>query len=75
MTYKLVPIYPNIANKQTTGDVVTKIEAIINREAGEGWQYMHMETVTTWVAGDTGCFGIGGTPGYNTNLQILVFKQ
>ena len=75
MAYKLVPIYPNIAKKETTGDVVTKIETTINDEASSGWQYLHMETVTTWVAGETGCFGIGATPGYNTSLQILVFKK
>jgi len=42
-----------------------------NKEmAQEGWVHIRLESVTTFVSPDNGCFGFGGKPGYNTTRQI-----
>ncbi|MDR2284818.1 MAG: hypothetical protein LBE37_16510 [Sphingobacterium sp.] len=51
------------------------MEILINQGASEGWSYVRLESVTTYVNPDDGCFGLGGKPGYTTARQMVVFSR
>lgn len=76
MEYKVVPFVASIDPKKGTSDhVAQQLEQLINHYASLGWQYVRLEGVTTYVNADNGCFGLGGTPGYNTTRQMVVFSK
>lgn len=69
---------PFVASRTRDGDasaVAEQLRQLINAKAAEGWSYMRLESVSTYVAGSNGCFGIGAQPGHMTNTQIAVFKR
>lgn len=76
MEYKVIPFVAAIDHKTGTSDHVAKqLEDLINRAAAEGWQYIRLESVTTYVSPDEGCFGFGSSPGYTTTRQMVVFSR
>jgi hypothetical protein len=77
MNYKVVPFVGSLDQKKTSSQhVAEQLENIISRHSGEGWTYVRLESVSTWVAPDNGCFGIiGAKPGYATSRQVIVFKK
>lgn len=61
MEYKVVPFVATIDPRNGTSDQVAKqLEILINQGASEGWSYVRLESVTTYVNADDGCFGFGG---------------
>lgn len=74
MNYKVIPFKAQLSKAGTTS-VATQLQNIIDQETTNTWQYHGMESVSTYVAGSNGCFGFGATQGYNTNVQVLVFKK
>ncbi|WP_350289828.1 hypothetical protein [uncultured Croceitalea sp.] len=75
MEYKVVPFVASIdQNKGTSTDVAEQLEELINKAQEQGWKYVRLESVTTYVQADNGCFGIGGRPGYTTTKQMIVFQ-
>ncbi|MDO6854220.1 hypothetical protein Q4599_11575 [Cellulophaga lytica] len=61
MKYKVIPFVASINhNKGGSNDVAKQLEAIINDYQDEGWKYLRIESVSTFVLPDSGCFGIGG---------------
>lgn len=78
MKYKVVPFIGSIdqTKKGSTQHVAEQLEEIITKQNVEGWEYVRLESVSTWVAGDNGCFGIIGTkPGYSTSRQVIIFRK
>lgn len=75
MSYKVVPFVAQISKKESTALVAEQLERLINDFAAQGWEYIRLENVETQVAGSTGCFGIGATPGFNTIYKMVVFKK
>ena len=76
MEYKVVPFVATIDPRNGTSDQVAKqLETLINQGAAEGWSYVRLESVTTYVNPDEGCFGFGGKPGYATSRQMVVFSR
>lgn len=76
MEYKVVPFVATIDPRNGTSDKVAKqLEKLINQGASEGWSYVRLESVTTYVNADDGCFGFGGKPGYTTARQMVVFSR
>ncbi len=75
MQYKVVPFTAQISRTDSATTVADQIQPIINSMVSNGWEYMHMEAVQTWVAGTNGCFGFGAQPGYTTVFNVLVFKK
>ena len=75
MEYKVVSIIPVQGDKQTAKDVAQDLENVIKKYHAEGWEYVRVENLLTWVNPSGGCFGIGQTPGYNATRQMIVFKK
>ena len=76
MEYKVIPFVASIdANKGTSKHVADQLEQIIEHHSNHGWKYIRLESVTTQVLPQSGCFGVGGSPGYTTTRQMIVFKK
>ena len=60
---------------ETTNIVSSQLENLIKKYADEGWNYVSLESVSTYVPPDSGCFGIGSTPGGMTSCQMVVFSK
>lgn len=75
MEYKAIPFVAKINQKGTTEEVALQLQNMINTYSTQGWEYLRLENVETWVAGDNGCFGIGAKPGHTSIYQIAIFKR
>jgi len=76
MEYKVIPFVASIDSKiGTSNHVAQQLEDLIKNYSNQGWKYERLESVTTFVQPDNGCFGIGATSGYNTTRQMIVFSK
>ncbi len=75
MDYKVVSIVPVQKDKETAQHVAQDLENLIKRYASEGWEYVRVEDLKTWVNPVGGCFGLGQQPGYYSNRQMIVFRK
>lgn len=73
--FRVVYISPTTTKTEGGRRVAADLENLIQQNVNEGWQYEGVETISTWIEGSKGCFGIGATPGYANNLQMVVFSQ
>ncbi len=75
MEFKVVPFTAQITRTDSATTVAAQIQPIINAHLSSGWEYQRMETVQTWVAGTSGCFGFGAQPGFTTVFNVLIFRK
>lgn len=76
MEYKVVPFTATLDQKKETSSVVAnQLENLIKHFSSQGWAYVRLESVSTYVQPDTGCFGFGGKPGYIASYQMVVFSK
>jgi hypothetical protein len=76
MEYKVVPFVATLdQKKETTGVVANQLEKLIERYTNDGWDYIRLESVSTYVQADPGCFGIGAKPGHMSSYQMVVFSK
>ncbi|WP_199120467.1 hypothetical protein [Pedobacter sp. ASV28] len=76
MEYKVVPFVATInQQKEQTSVVASQLEAVIENYANQGWDYVRLESVSTYVQPiHTGCFG-KTEPGYMSSYQMVVFSR
>lgn len=76
MEYKVIPFVASINPKdKNPSHVAEQLENIIKNHAKLDWIYVGLESVTTFVHPNPGCFGLGAQPGYTTTNQMVVFKK
>lgn len=76
MEYKVVPFTATLnQQKETTSAVAEQLESIITQLNDQGWIYVRLESVSTYVQPDSGCFGLGAKPGYMSFYQMIVFSR
>jgi hypothetical protein len=76
MEYKVIPFVASIdRTRNAQKQVSDQLEEIIQNQATLGWNYVRLESVTSFVKPDTGCFGFGGSPGFTTHRQMIVFNK
>lgn len=76
MNYKVVPLVASVdPKKRTSNDAAQQLEDLINKYAAEGWKYERLESLTTYVNPQSGCFGLQSKPGYTTARQLVVFSK
>jgi len=73
--YNVVSYKASIAHTGSGEDVAAALQQIIERETANGWEFVQVQELTTHVAGNMGCFGLGATPSFDTSLAILIFKK
>jgi len=75
MEYKVVPFVASIGDKKEKSTPSDQLENLIQTGTKQGWNYVRVESISTFVAGDSGCFGFGATQGYTTSRQMIVFSK
>ncbi len=76
MEYKVVPFVASIDPRRGTAEhVAEQLDSLIKNYSIQGWKYVRLESVTTLVQPDKGCFGIGAKPAYTTARQMVVFEK
>jgi len=76
MEYKVVPFVASINPKTgSASQVAEQLQNKIDKYTEQGWIYLRLEGVTTFVQPDNGCFGFGAKTGYTTTNQVIVFKK
>ena len=76
MKYQVIPFVPQLDHKNPSGGAAAaQLDALINKQAADGWTYVRLESVTAWVAGDSGCFGFGAKPSQIVSRQMIVFTR
>jgi hypothetical protein len=76
MEYKVIPFVPSInRNKENSTQVAQQLEDIIKHHSNQGWVYIRLEGVETFIQPDAGCFGLGAKPGYIASRQMIVFSK
>ena len=75
MEYKVVPFVASIDPKKgNSNHVAEQLENLIKNFSNQGWEYVRLEGVSTYVHPESGCFG-GSKPGYTTVRQMVVFEK
>lgn len=74
-TYRVVPFVAAIASNQGAEQASSQLESLIQTYAQQGWEYVRLENVETYVEGTNGCFGLGATPARMTSYSMVVFRQ
>lgn len=76
MEYKVVPFVATLdQKKETTSVVADQLQQLIASHTALGWTYVRLESVSTYVQPDPGCFGAGAKPGYLASYQMVVFTK
>ncbi|MEY2493931.1 MAG: hypothetical protein QOJ45_423 [Verrucomicrobiota bacterium] len=75
MTYKVVPFTASIASDANASAAAAQLETLIQSFTSEGWDYVRLERVDTFVAGTAGCFGFGATPSRSISIAMAVFRK
>jgi hypothetical protein len=76
MEYKVVPFTATLDQKKETIAVVAgQLENLIRKFSSEGWAYVRLESVSTYVQPDAGCLGAGAKPGHMAAYQMVVFSK
>lgn len=75
--YKVVPFVASISHTEKAKAVKasSQLQDLITQFAKDGWEYVRLESLETYVAGDNGCFGFGATPSKSTSISMIVFKK
>jgi hypothetical protein len=75
MEFTVVPFTAQITRSDTTSAVASQMQTIIDSYNSQGWIYLRMDSVQTYVEGTAGCFGIGAQAGYNTTYNVMIFRK
>jgi hypothetical protein len=73
--YRVVPFVASVGMNEGAAQAATQLEALIKSWGDNGWEYVRLESVETYVAGSAGCFGLGATPARFVSYSMAVFKQ
>ena len=73
--YRVTPFVASVGTNEGSSHAAAQLEALINSLADQGWEYVRLESVDTYVAGNAGCLGLGATPAQQVSYSMAVFKQ
>lgn len=75
MQYKVVSFVANLSAKEGSNAAAVQLQLLCNEQAMQGWEFIGLESVDTFIAGSNGCFGFGATPAVRTSFSMAVFKK
>ena len=73
--FMVLPFVANINMEQGANEAATQLQAVINQQNAYGWEYVRLETVETFVRGDSGCLGIGSTEPRWEHFKMIVLRR
>jgi hypothetical protein len=73
--FKVVPFVASIGTNEGSQQAAVQLEGLIQAHAQDGWEYVRLERVETYVAGDNGCFGLNATPARTISCSMAVFRK
>jgi hypothetical protein len=74
-SYKVVPFVASIGTNEGSQQAAIQLEGLVQAHAHDGWEYVRLERVETYVAGDNGCFGLNATPARVISYSMAVFRK
>lgn len=75
MNYKVVPFPASITSEGNATAAAQQLQTLIDSYTLDGWEYVRLEHVDTFVAGNNGCFGIGAVPSRTTSSAMAVLRK
>ncbi|MCX8533239.1 hypothetical protein [Chryseobacterium luquanense] len=77
MEYKVVPFVATANQQNMSSNIIAQqLENLIIVHSAQGWKYLRLESVSTYIQPIEGCFGISQQkPGYMTSYQVAVFTK
>ena len=81
MQFKVIPFVAQISDTGGARNVASQLETLIANEALDGWEYVRLESIETYIEGkegSSGCFGFGATPATAprvTGYSVAVFRK
>lgn len=75
MEYRVVQFTAQLSRGDNSKTVAEQMQAIIDDHLAAGWDYYRMDTVQAYIAGSSGCFGVGAEPGRIATYNVLVFSR
>ena len=73
--YAVVPFVAVIAHGKGSDAAATQLQQLIRSYSSKGWEYVRLESVETYIAGDAGCFGLGAVAPRTTVYTMAVFRR
>ncbi|WP_294245928.1 hypothetical protein [uncultured Chryseobacterium sp.] len=73
MEYKVIP-FTATANQtnMSSKNIAEQLDQLIKNNTEDGWEYVRLESVSTYIQPVEGCFGNIAKPGYMTSFQMVV---
>ncbi|MBE6175589.1 MAG: hypothetical protein E7146_01130 [Rikenellaceae bacterium] len=75
MEYKVLPFNANLNQKDAAMVAVNQLQALIDSELANGYEFVSIGNIETTVAPTNGCLGIGAKPGFVTSVAVAIFKK
>lgn len=73
--FKAIPFTASISRNDNASKVANQIQALIDEHSKDGWEYLRLESVETYIEPTTGCFGLGAQPGFTTSFKVVIFEK
>jgi ABC-type transporter lipoprotein component MlaA len=73
--YIVVPFTAKLGNKDNATQAAAQLQELIQYYSNNGWEYVRLESVETYVAGKQGCMGLDNTPSSYVYIRMAVFKK
>lgn len=74
MEYKVIPFVATAKQQNVSSShIAQQLEDLIKAKQIEGWKYVRLESVSTYIQPVEGCFRNTVRPGYMTSYQMAVF--
>jgi hypothetical protein len=75
MEYKVIPFVATAnPNNMSSKNIAEQLDQLIKTQATGGWEYVRLESVSTYIQPVEGCFG-NTEKGYMTSFQMVVFSK
>lgn len=75
MEYRVIPFNASLTQNETAEVAANQLQALINSQLAEGFEFVSLGNIETAVAPTSGCLGIGAKPGYNASVAVAFFKR
>ena len=73
--FTVLPFVANIDIQQGASEAASQLQSVITQYSAQGWEYVRLETVETYVRGDSGCLGIGSTDPRWEHFKMIVLRR